>query len=184
MSTILQIVHDSKLGSHFRFVKIISRLSIFYWILKSRDAKSYVDRCMKCQEFKYFNQRKLAYPEKFEIPEPRCGSLSMYFLVGLPKRRNLFHAFTIWVDRLSKRVHVLKSKRADTAVDVADSFFKNIFKHQVFPDSIASDCDLNFRSMFWRRLLERSGVQLKISMSQHPQTNGASEILNTNVETI
>lgn len=45
--------------------------------------------------------------------------------------KNGFDAVTTWVDILSGRVHFIKTKNTDTAVDVANSFFENIFKYQI-----------------------------------------------------
>ena len=50
------------------------------------------------------------------------------------------------------------------------------------PDSIVSDRDPKFTSKFWKRLMELCGVKLKMSTSRHPQTDGASEIMNRMVE--
>lgn len=61
-------------------------------------------------------------------------------------------------------------------------FFENIFKHNGITKSIVSDHGSKFSSEFWKRLVEGSGVQLNMSTSKHPQTDGASEILNRKVE--
>ena len=116
------------------------------------------------------------------MPERRWGSLATDFIVSLPESKDGYDAVTTWVDRLTRRVHFVKSKTTDTAVDAADSFFENVFKHHGLPDNIVSDRDPKFRSEFWKRLMERSGIQLKMSTSRHPQTDGASEIMNRMVE--
>ena len=46
------------------------------------------------------------------------------------------------------------------------------------PDSITSALDPKFTSKFWDHLMELCGVKLKISTSKHPQTDGATEIMN------
>ena len=110
------------------------------------------------------------------------GSLATDFIVHLPKTKDGYDAITTWVDRLTRRVHFIKSKTTDTAVDVADSFFTNIFKHHGLPDSIVSDRNSKFTSEFWKRLMDLCGIKLKMSTSRHPQTDGASEIMNRMVE--
>lgn len=47
-------------------------------------------------------------------------------IVDLPRAKHRFDATTTWVDRQSRRVHFIKSKSTNTAVDVAYSFFKKI----------------------------------------------------------
>ncbi len=73
-------------------------------------------------------------------------------------------------------------EESDTAVDVANSFFSNLFKHHGMPDGIVSDRDPEFTSKFWNRLMDLWGVKLKMSSSRHPQTDGASEVMNRMVE--
>ncbi len=101
----------------------------------------------------------------------------MIFIVKLPKTKNGYDSITTYVDRLSRRVHFIPSKDSDTAVDVANAFFSNLFKHHGMPDSIVSDRDPKFTSKFWQRLMELCGVKLKMSSSRHPQTDGSSEIM-------
>jgi len=182
VSTILQIAHDSRVGGHFKFAKTMSRLTNFHWRHKSRDVKKYVAGCFTCQQYKDTNQRKLNDPVSLEMPERRWGSLATDFIVHLPKTKDGYDAITTWVDRLTRRVHFLKCKTSDTAVDVADAFFANIFKLHGLPDNIVSDRDSKFTSAFWKRLMELCGIQLKMSSSRHPQTDGASEIMNRMVE--
>ena len=182
VSGILDIAHDSKLGGHFKFAKTMSRLSNFHWRHKARDIKKYVDGCMKCQQYKDSNQKKLTDPMSLELPDRRWGSLATDFIVKLPKTKDGFDAITTWVDRLTRRVHFVKSKTTDTAVDTASSFFSNIFKLHGLPDNIVSDRDAKFTSAFWKELMKICGIQLKMSSSRHPQTDGASEIMNRMVE--
>lgn len=59
---------------------------------------------------------------------------------------------TTWVDRLSWRVHCIKSGGTDTAVNVTDSSLEKILKPYKLPDINFSDRDRKFRSAFWKRL--------------------------------
>ena len=182
VSTVLGIAHDSRVAGHFKFAKTMSMLSNFHWRHKARDVKRYVDGCLVCQQFKDSNQKKLTDPMSLEMPDRRWGALATDFIVKLPKTKDGYDAVTTWVDRLTRRVHFFKSKTTDTAVDTANAFFTNIFKLHGLPDSIVSDRDPKFTSEFWKRLMKLSGIQLKMSSSRHPQTDGASEIMNRMVE--
>lgn len=52
-----------------------------------------------------------------------------------------FDSISTWVDRLTRRVFFIPSCVDDTAVDVSEAFFDNVFKHHKLPDSIFSDRD-------------------------------------------
>ena len=179
---LLQLAHDSKIAGHFGFYKTMSRLKRFYWKNKAQDVKRYVQGCMTCQQKKDHHGKRFGDPNALEIPTRRWGSLATDFIVSLPKTKNGYNCITTWVDRLSRRVHFIPSKEEDTAVDVANSFYKNIFKYHGMPDSIVSDRDPKFTSKFWKKLMELLGVQLKMSTSRHPQTDGLSEVMNRMVE--
>jgi len=182
VANVLQLAHDSKIAGHFGFAKTMSRLEKYHWKHKSRDVKKYVQGCMVCQQKKDHGGPKLTEPTPLEVPERRWGSLATDFIVSLPKTKNGFDCITTWVDRLSRRVHFIPSKTTDTAVDCANAFFSDLFKHHGMPDSIVSDRDSKFTSKFWARLMELCGVKLKMSTSRHPQTDGASEVMNRMVE--
>ena len=182
VSDVLQLEHDSKISGNFKFAKTLSRLSNFHWRHKSRDVRKYVEGCMKCQQFKDSNQKKLIDPESLELPERRWGSISTDFIVNLPKSKCGFDAITTWVDRLNRRVHFLSCTTNETAEETANSFFSNIFKHHGMPDSITSDRDPKFTSKFWDHLMKLCAVKLKMSTSKHSQTDGATEIMNRMVE--
>ena len=137
---------------------------------------------MRCQQFKDSNQKTLTDPESLGLPERRWGSLATDFIVILPKSKGGFDAITTWVDRLPRRVHFLSCTTNDTAEDTANAFFLNSFKHYGMQDSITADRDPKFTSKFWDHLTELCGVKLKMSNSKHPQTDGATEIMNRMVE--
>jgi len=182
VSSILHMAHDSKIAGHFGFSKTMSRLENYHWRHKGRDVKKYVQGCLTCQQKKDHSGKKLTDPTSLEVPERRWGSLATDFIVSLPKTKLGYDCITTWVDRLSRRVHFIPSKMSDTAVDVADSFYTHVFKHHGMPDIIVSDRDPKFTSKFWDRLMELFGVKLKMSSSRHPQTDGASEVMNRMVE--
>lgn len=116
------------------------------------------------------------------MPERRWGSLAIDFIDALPRTKDGFDAITTWVDRLTRRVHFIPSCTTDTAVDVAYAFFERIFSQYGLPDNTVSDPDQKFVSKFWKHLMSHCQVKLKTSTSRHPQTDGASEVMNRMVE--
>ena len=105
--------------------------------------------CLICQQKKDHQGNKLGDPTSLEVPTRIWGSLTTYFIVSLPKTKNGLNSITTRVDRLSRRVHFIPSKEVDTAVDVANAFYSNMFKLHGTPDNIVSDRDPKFTSKFW-----------------------------------
>ena len=182
VSNLLQMAHDSKISGHFALGKTLSRLKRYHWRHKVRDVRNYIRGCIRCQQYNDSTQKKLSEPTSLEMPERRWGSLGTDFIVGLPNTKNGFDATTTWVDRLTRRVHFIPSHSTDTAVDVARSFFKNICSQHGIPENIVSDRDLKFVSKFWKRLMNLCDIQLKMSSSKHPLTDGASEVMRRMIE--
>lgn len=65
---------------------------------------------------------------------------------------------------------------------MANSFFTDIFPHHGLPDDIISDRDPKLTSRFWEELMKLCGVNLRMSSAKHPQTDGASEVMNRMLE--
>ena len=136
---------------------------------------------MPCQK-DYQNKKKFTDPTSLNVPTRRWGSFATDFIVKLPVTKRRFDSITTWVDRLSRRVHFIPSHTSDTATDVANSFFTNIFKLHGLPDSIVSDRDPKCTSNFLKELMKLCGIRCQMSSSHHPQTDSVSEIMNRMVE--
>jgi hypothetical protein len=61
---------------------------------------------------------------------------------------------------------------------VAHVFFDHIVRLHDIPCSIVNDRDPVFTSTFWTELFALSGVDLRLSSTFHPQTDGQSEVTN------
>ncbi|GAA5979969.1 hypothetical protein JCM11641_008249 [Rhodosporidiobolus odoratus] len=65
-----------------------------------------------------------------------------------------------------------------TASYMATRYYDVVFRRFGLQDSLVSDRDPKFTSDFWRSLHDRLGVDLRLSSSAHPQTDGRSEVTN------
>ena len=82
------------------------------------------------------------------------------------------------VDRLTKMVHFIPTRKTAGAQELARLFFDNIVRLHGVPDAIISDRDTCFTSDFWRALFEATQTKLKFSTAYHPQTDGQTERAN------
>jgi hypothetical protein len=86
------------------------------------------------------------------------------------------------VDRLTKFAHFFSIATDFSTTQVADLFFRQIFKLHGLPKTIVSDRDSRFMSTFWKKLFRLVGTTLTPNTSYRSQTNGKTEIVNKWVE--
>jgi hypothetical protein len=98
-------------------------------------------------------------------------------LKGLPTS-NKQNVILVVVDRLTKYVHFVALAHPYTVARVATLFSHHVFKLLGMPSSIVSDRDTAFTSLFWEELFRQQGVDLALSSSYHPQSDGQTEVVN------
>ena len=98
----------------------------------------------------------------------------MDFIEGLPKSQG-YNVILVVVDRLTKYAHFVAVKHPYTASAIVQLFLDNIVKLHGLPQSIVSDWDTIFISAFWRELFKLYKVNLLMSTTYHPQTDGQTE---------
>ena len=101
----------------------------------------------------------------------------MDFITGLLKSRGYDTILTV-TDRLTKMVHLIPTVKNATARDIAKLIFRHVIRHHGIPKSIVSDRDVKFTSHFWSELMRLLNVKLKMSSSNHPESDGQSERTN------
>src|SRR5690606_7615758 len=148
----------------------------------ARDIKAYIASCEHCQRNKPALQRPAGLFMPLDIPSQRWDTISMDFIVRLPKTSRAYDAITVFVDKLSKQVHFCPSETTDTASDVARIFFDHVFRHRGMPRNIISDRDSRFTGNFWTALMRLMGTKLNMSTAFHPQSDGQTERTNRTLE--
>jgi hypothetical protein len=87
----------------------------------------------------------------------------MDFITGLLKTQGRDCIYVV-VDRLTKFAHFFSISSEYKEAQVADVFFKEIFKVHGLPKNIVSDKDSRFLSAFWQELFKLAGTELTCSV--------------------
>ena len=140
-----------------------------------KDIFDYAIKCLTCQQVKAEHQRPAGLHQNIFIPEWKWESLTMDFVVGLPKTNKGYDSIWVIVDRLTKTAHFLPVRTSYTAPQYARLFLDRIVPLHGVPVSIISDRGSQFTSHFWQSFQEAMGTQLYFSTAFHPQTDGQSE---------
>ena len=179
---ILQENHDCISAGHPGRDRTFWNLSRhFYWPGMGRSVKDFVKTCDSCQRNKCARMRT-GLLQSIPIPVRPWESISMDFIMGLPKTERQRDAIFTFVDRLTKYVHVIPTKSMIDAEGAARHYVNNVFAYHGLSKSIVSDRDPRFTTAFFKEVFSLLGVKLNMSTANHPQTDGMTERVNRIVE--
>ena len=81
-------------------------------------------------------------------------------------------AIVVFVDKLTKMVHLSRCKKEVTTQEYAQLFVDNVFWLHGPLQVIMSDQDPRFTGKFWRALFDLHGMGLRFSIAFHLQIDG------------
>ena len=142
-----------------------------------QDVIAYVQNCGICQKNK---AEHVPYPgllQPIPVPKQAWLHITMDFIEKLPKSQG-YDTILVVIDRFTKFGHFIRLTHPFTAKMVAQNFLDHIYRMHGLPESIITDRDRVFTSVFWKEMFKLVGVELHYSSSYHPQTDGQSERLN------
>ena len=177
-------VHDTPMAGHLGREKTYAGLSSsFWWPKMYKWVAQYVRTCDVCQRVKPspHSQAPLA---SLPVPTDCWRSVSLDFFFGLPRDANGNNGVLVFVDRLSKMVHLAPVVDEVDGPASAKLFVDMVFRHHGLPDSIVSDRDTRFTSEFWKTLFRLLGTRLDMATKDHPETDGQTERANRVVEDV
>ncbi|TPX33406.1 hypothetical protein SeLEV6574_g08385 [Synchytrium endobioticum] len=184
---ILKLRHDHPLAGHFGYRKTLDLiLRDYWWKGVSAAVKEYVSSCDSCQRNKASRQLPQGQLIPLPIPERNHQHLTMDFIVKLPPSTSsdgiVYDSILVVVDRRSKLTHFIPTREAITAEATARLLFHKVICKHGIPESIVTDRGPQFRSRFWKALLQMLGSKASLSTAYHPQTDGQSERTNQVLE--
>ena len=182
-SLVLHEFHDAPYSGHVGMNKTEQAVARFYWWPKMKDdIRDYVRSCATCQRDKASNQRPAGMLNPHKIPERRWQVVTMDLITQLPKTACDHDAIIVFVDKLTKMVHLVAAKTAVSSQEFARIFMNTVFKHHGQPEELICDRDPRFTSGFFRETFKVLGTKMKLSTAFHPETDGQTERVNRVLE--
>jgi transposase InsO family protein len=182
---IVRSLHDHETAGHPGELETYNSVRQHYWWPGLRSfVKNYVQGCGVCQQFKIDrNPSKPAFlpidGAKSLRPFAHC---SMDLITDLPLADG-FDSVLVVVDQgLTKGVILLPTNKTITAEGTARLLLDNLYKRFGLPDKIISDRGPQFASHSFRELLKLLGITSSLTTAYHPQSDGATERTNQEIE--
>jgi hypothetical protein len=92
----------------------------------------------------------------------------MDFITGLPTVQGKDCIYVV-VDRLTKYAHFFAIPTRYSASQVAELFFREVFRLHGLPKNIVSDRDSRFMGGFWQELFRLVGTELTLAPATTPR---------------
>ncbi|POM60516.1 Pol protein, partial [Phytophthora palmivora] len=176
--------HNVPLSGHIGREKTYGSVSRDYWWPKLyKWVKSYVSTSESCQRVKPspYSAAPLA---SLPVPSGCWQSISMDFVFGLPKDSAGNTSVVVFVDGLSKMVHLAAVPDTIDVKSTASLVLDGVFRQRGLPELIVAYRDPRFTGEFWPILVKVLGTRLDMATADHPQTDGQTERTNRVVEDI
>ncbi|KAL3681508.1 hypothetical protein R1sor_024464 [Riccia sorocarpa] len=175
--------HESALAGHVGIEKTLEALQrVFYWPRMKEDVVMYVRSCGECQQIKASNQAPAGLLQPLPIPSKRWEHVSMDLVCELPTTSSGYDSIVVFVDKLSKMIHMCPTRKDVAAPELAQLYLQNVVKHHGLSRVLITDRGTQFTSLFWRTLFGLFKTKLALSTAYHPQTDGQTERANRTIE--
>ncbi len=182
-TSIIQKIHDSHLTGHpgrDATYNILSRR--FFWPGAARDVRQFLRNCDVCKRTTIWREGRQGFLKPLPIPDRIWAELSIDFITELPPTGpEAATNLVVVTDRLTKGV-ILGALNNISSEAVARWFVNSVYAHHGLPVAMTSDRGPQFVSDTWRRICEILSIEQRLSTGFHPQTDGATERANQEVE--
>jgi hypothetical protein len=179
---IISARHDSPSAGHFGVAKTMHNIQRdFSWAGMKKMVKHHIKTCIVCQQNKASRHKPYGLLQPLPVPDSRWVSVTMDFIVKLPKSQG-HDSILVVVDRATKMAHFVPCSESITSRETAELFINNVFKLHGLPQQVISDRGPQFRSQFWKQLLEILEIKVSLSTAYHPETDGQTERVNQVLE--
>jgi hypothetical protein len=179
----LELCHDSPHGGHFGLAKTLHLLKrSFWWPGMAKDAEDHIRGCIKCQQVKPNNRAPQGELSPLSVPEKRWESVSLDFIVKLPKTAKGNDAILVIVDRLSKYLLLEPCAETMTSPQLIETLMKRVVAERGYPREIVADRDGRVTAHAFKQWMDKHDIQPRLNTAYHSRANGQAERMNLTVE--
>ena len=179
---IIWLHHDTPIAGHggqWKTVELVTRN--YWWPGVIKEVKQYVKECDQCQRMKNRADMPVGKLRPNKVLERLWQHISVDFITKLPMLKG--HDLILVVcDRFSKMSHFVVTTEKTMVEGLVKLFRDNIWKLHGLLESVISDRGLQFTAGLTKELNKMLGIETKLSMAYHPQTDSQTERTNQELE--
>jgi len=179
----LRNAHDSDYGGHFGIAKTRKLACRLYWWPGIRkDVERHVQQCLTCQRNKSPNHPPHGELQPLPIPDELWESISIDFIVKLPKTARGNDSILMVVDRLSKYAIFTPCSETIDSKGLVSVLEEKVMADKGYPKTIVSDRDTRVMATHFQEWCKKHSIQHKGTTAYHSQGNGQAERFNLTLE--
>ena len=179
---IIWLHHDMAIagyGGQWKTVELVTRN--YWWPGITKEVKQYVERCDQCQRMKNRAEMLAGKLRSNKVLEKPWQYILVDFITKLLVLKD--HDLILVVcNRFSKISHFVATTEKTMAEGLAKLFRDNVWKLHGLPESVISDRGPQFAAGLTKELNKILGIETKLSMAYHLQTDGQTERTNQELE--
>ena len=179
---IIRLHHDTPIAGHggqWKMVELVTRN--YWWPGITKEIKRYVEGCDQCQRMKNRVEMPAGKLRPNQIPEKPWQYISVDFITKLSVSKG-HDSILVVCDRFLKMSHFVVTTEKTTAEGLARIFRDNMWKLHGLLESVISDRGLQFAAGMMKELNKMLGIETKLSIAYHPETDGQTERTNQELE--
>lgn len=156
---IMQEHHANPFSGHFGWARTLDLIARqFWWPSIRADVQQFVYTCASCQMNKATNTKPHGLLQPLSIPDSRWHTVTMDFIMDLPRTPLGNNAIMVLVDKLTKYVRLVPIQKESSAEQVARLFLVHWFQFCGVPKVVISDRDPRFTSQFLQEASHEASV--------------------------
>jgi len=179
---IIWLHHDTPIAGYGRQWKTVELVTRNYWWLGvTKKVKRYVEGCDQCQRMKNRAEMPAGKLRPNQISEKPWQHILVDFIMKLPVLKG-HDSILVVCDRFSKMSHFVVTTEKTIVEGLARLFRDNVWKLHRLPESVILDRGPQFAAGMTKELNKMLGIETKLSMAYHPETDGQMERTNQELE--
>ena len=182
-TALIQQIHDSTMSGHpGRDATTALASRQFFWPGMSQDVRRFVRNCDVCGRTTLWRDKKKGLLKPLPVPDRVWQEISVDYIVDLPESEGC-EVLLVITDRLGKGTILIPVPRGKfDAVGFAELFVEHYIPHHWLPRGIVSDRGVQWANGLWKRACELMGIERRLSTAYHPETDGATERRNQEIQ--